>query len=186
VQTADGVFFGALAYGGPGGRGGLYRMTAAGEVTMIHGFSGPDGASPFSALLVGSDSRLYGTTLQGGPLNHGTVFGVDPDGGDFVSLHAFHGTDGSDPRDGLIELADGFYGTASISTAEGTAFQVDRSGTFTTLHSFGTPGDGRNPWGALVALDENTLLGTTVIGGAFSQGTIFRLSRQRSRAVEAR
>jgi uncharacterized repeat protein (TIGR03803 family) len=178
VQTADGSFFGTLAEGGEGSRGGVFRMTDAGDVTMIHAFSGSDGATPFAMLLIANDGRLYGTTFRGGTSDHGTIFSVDPGGADFQSLHAFNGTDGSDPFAGLIELSDGLFGTTNDTLpSRGTVFQLNSSGTLVTLHVFGAAGDGRNPHGGLLALDDHTLLGMTALGGEHSQGTIFRLTR---------
>jgi uncharacterized repeat protein (TIGR03803 family) len=47
----------------------------------------PDGADP-TALFQASDGDFYGTTLDGGTVNSGTVFRITPVG-DFTSLYSF-------------------------------------------------------------------------------------------------
>jgi uncharacterized repeat protein (TIGR03803 family) len=83
IQAANGDFFGTTVTGGVNLRGTVFEMTAAGKLTTLHSFAGPDGASPVAGLVqVGS--TLYGTTLLGGgssacpgePVGCGTVFSL--------------------------------------------------------------------------------------------------------------
>ena len=92
--------------------GTVYKMTAEGNLTTIHGFSGADGANPGKEAVVGIDGSLYGTTLFGGPDNAGTVFKITSEG-TFTMLYAFtDGTDGAHPKAQLVLGRDGnFYGT---------------------------------------------------------------------------
>jgi alpha-tubulin suppressor-like RCC1 family protein len=71
-----GVFYGTTQSGGLG-YGGVYSVNTAGQVTLIHAFTGgtSDGAIPFAGLVLGSDGNLYGTTTNGGLNKNGTVFG---------------------------------------------------------------------------------------------------------------
>ena len=133
------------------------------------------------AGLVLSGGNLYGTS--GGPpygTPGGTVFG--PAG----ALHHFTGgSDGGDPQAGLILSGNTLYGTTSQGGASGngTVFQIDTDGTgFATLYSFSavsgpsaTNGDGADPQAALI-LSGHTLYGTTSLGGAWGNGTVFSLS----------
>jgi uncharacterized repeat protein (TIGR03803 family) len=48
---------------------------------VLHGFTLPPG-SPTGALIQGADGAFYGTTVQGGTSNHGTVFKMDASGVD--------------------------------------------------------------------------------------------------------
>jgi uncharacterized repeat protein (TIGR03803 family) len=64
---------------------------------------------------LGSDGNFYGTTLNGGGANVGTIFKVTPTGVETL-LYAFgsHAGDGATPRSGLIMGTDGhFYGTTT-------------------------------------------------------------------------
>lgn len=90
--------------------------------TVIHSFSGPDGAFPFfSSLVVGPGGALYGTTYQGGNSNYycsngcGTVFKLTGSGSSWTEtvIYSFGGgPDGSNPAAGVVFGPDGsLYGT---------------------------------------------------------------------------
>jgi uncharacterized repeat protein (TIGR03803 family) len=74
VQGSDGNFYGAARSGGTSGNGTVFEITQVGVAIVLHSFAGgiADGASP-NALIQGSDGNLYGTTVNGGPNNLGTV-----------------------------------------------------------------------------------------------------------------
>jgi uncharacterized repeat protein (TIGR03803 family) len=115
IQATDGNFYGTTQAGGAFNAGTVFRMAAGGSgYTILHHFAGPpgDGSSPVAALIQGTDGNFYGTTLQGGSGNGGTVFQMTPDGAVTV-LHAFTGMeDGSLPHAPLIQATDGaLYGT---------------------------------------------------------------------------
>lgn len=57
---------------GPG-CGTLFTISTSGKYSVVHRFSGGDGAGPFGNL-VPLDGALYGTTFIGGLNNNGTVF----------------------------------------------------------------------------------------------------------------
>lgn len=84
---------------------------------VLHEFSGPEGANPESRLaLVGS--RLVGTTSgrrTGQPEtgNWGTIFAIDPDGGNFEVLHTFDATGAASgfPYTSVMVSGDRLYGT---------------------------------------------------------------------------
>jgi uncharacterized repeat protein (TIGR03803 family) len=57
----------------------------------------------------------------------------------------------------------------------GTVFKIDSNLNETVVHSFGAPGDGQFPYGGL-AMDANgNLYGTTLMGGDFQIGTVFKI-----------
>jgi uncharacterized repeat protein (TIGR03803 family)/YD repeat-containing protein len=110
--------------------------------------------------------------------------GVSLTAGDFTvnfatssNLHAFNGSDGSNPFAGLLQASDGnFYGSnySGGTTDQGNIFRVTPDGTLTVLHSFnGT--DGFKPNELIQAKDGN-FYGTTREGGAYGNGTIFRVN----------
>ena len=51
---------------------------------------------------------------------------------------------------------------------------MDHGGTVTVLHTFTGP-DGREPWAALAQGADGQLYGSTVVGGAFGLGVLFRV-----------
>src|SRR5262245_31770893 len=97
-----------------------------------------------------------------------------------TTLHSFNGGDGRSPQATLVQGSDGkFYGTTPLggAHAKGTVFKIDSAGNLTTLHSFsGFPGDGAGPVGGLVQGTDGNFYGTTASGGAFFQGTVFRMT----------
>lgn len=128
---ADGNFYGTAYQGGEGGKGTVYRMTPAGELTVLHHFAGGahDGALPTGGVTLDAAGNLYGTTQQGGMLNRGTAWQVSPDG-EFTLLHAFVGSslDGHMPYAGLTLAGGTLHGiTYSDSAAgRGAIFSFDR------------------------------------------------------------
>lgn len=73
---------------------------------VMHTFTGPDGANPFSGLLRDAAGNFFSTTVFGGASNFGTVFEQNAKGE--TVLHSFNGTtDGKFPYSGLIRDAQG-------------------------------------------------------------------------------
>jgi uncharacterized repeat protein (TIGR03803 family) len=75
LQASDGNFYGMTTLGGAGGYGTMFKLTPAGQLTVLHSFAGPtaDGTSPSSTPLQASDGHIYGTAA-GGAWNLGIVF----------------------------------------------------------------------------------------------------------------
>ncbi len=174
--------------------------------TVLYSFSAPqfpenlpvtnsDGLSPGSAMILGSDGNLYGTTLRGGASGAGTIFRLSLPGG-LANLYSFPPATNASGEvaydlvpNGLVEGADGFlYGTTRRggSNFTGTIFELSLSGSFTNLHTFaaltnnsssyGTSADGATPSGALAKGSDGNFYGTTQYGGAYGAGTIFRIT----------
>lgn len=83
IEGRDGFLYGTAPIGGqpfdsPIRYGVVYRMDKAGTVTVMHTFTGPDGASPWAALVQGADGQLYGSTVVGGASGLGVLFRLDP------------------------------------------------------------------------------------------------------------
>jgi uncharacterized repeat protein (TIGR03803 family) len=181
VQGSDGNFYGTTASGGEHFQGTLFRITPAGDITVLHSFSGSpsEGGVPFAGLVQGGDGNFYGTTLLGGAHFKGTVFKIDATGS-LTTLHSFSGSpnDGANPVAGLVQGSDGnFYGTTALggAHAKGTVFNIDATGSLTTLHSFsGSPGEGAVPFAGMVQGSDGNFYGTTALGGAHGEGTVFK------------
>src|ERR1035438_4428266 len=137
--------------------------------TTLRNLDESDGVFPYAGLIL-SGNTLYGTTYNGGGVIYGvgTVFAVNTNGTGFTNLYNFTGgSDGCEPRAGVILSGNTLYGTTCgpYSGARfGTVFAVKTDGTrFTNLYAF-TEADGNFPYAGLI-LSANTLYGTTQGGG---------------------
>jgi uncharacterized repeat protein (TIGR03803 family) len=199
VQGTDGNLYGTTSAGGnaacSGGCGTIFKITTTGTLTTLHSFHLTDGDNPGAGLIQAIDGNFYGMTYSGGANNSncrpgtcGTVFKITP-AGTLTTLHKFDYTDGANPMAPLIQASDGnFYGTTggggnctTFAGGCGTVFNINPSGTLTTLHSFDKT-DGALPT-ALVQDTDGIFYGTTISGGANAYhacggycGTIFSLS----------
>ena len=169
VQGGDGSFYGATSWG-------LYRITAAGEYSVLHAFAA-DGSEGFgeSALTVGTDGNLYGATVT-------TLYSVTPTGVLRV-LHVFPGgDDGAGPVGDLVRAKDGnFYGTTCCggSSGAGTVFRMSLAGEFATLLSFDVAYTG--PKSGLIQARDGSFYGTTRgsvngDGEELTTGTAYQIS----------
>jgi uncharacterized repeat protein (TIGR03803 family) len=181
IRDASGNLYGTVGYGGTAYAGGVYKVDALGNETMLYSFTGgSDGNFPVSTLARDSAGNLYGTTAQGGSVGAGVVFKVDPSGNETV-LHSFTGgSDGTDPSGGvLLDAAGNLYGTTSQGGTYncGILFKLTPAGTETILHTFtGTPTDGKYPSYTNPITDgQGSLYGVTEEGGRFGQGIVYQV-----------
>jgi uncharacterized repeat protein (TIGR03803 family) len=187
VQATNGNFYGATQVGGSFGHGSIFKITPSGTLTILHSFDGTDGSLPYEALVQAFSGDLYGGTYEGGtrgdcdPLGCGTIFKITPDG-TLTTLDNFDGTDGEYPSV-LVQAANGeLYGTTLYGGAnrgDGMVFKITQSGTLTTLYSFcSQPNctDGAFPTTGLVQATNGNFYGTTGSGGAYGNGTIFKIN----------
>jgi uncharacterized repeat protein (TIGR03803 family) len=189
VQAIDGNFYGTTIYGGTYNGGTLFKVTPSGTLTTLYNFcavSGcPDGSQPYSAMVLGPDNALYGTTMIGGTSNYGTVFRITLSGA-LTVLHSFDFTDGSSPQGGLVLGSDGnFYGTTRLGGSDGygVIYNISPGGTFTLLHNF-TAGisDGGTPFSAPMQASDGNFYGVTWVGG-LGEGVIYRMTLSGSFSV---
>ena len=123
---------GTTAFGGDNDSGTIFRIGADGTgFTVLHNFSGPDGAYPFAGLVADGSGNLFGTTQGGGASDRGTIFRIGADGSGFTSLYSVTGPDGWSPTAALIADAKGnLFGTTEIGGAngEGSIFRLSGAG----------------------------------------------------------
>jgi uncharacterized repeat protein (TIGR03803 family) len=180
VLGPDGAFYSTSYQSGGGlGSGAVYQFSAAGVVTVLHGFNDtPDGNVPNGGLVLGNDGNFYGTTEFGGTSHLGTAYRISPEG-TYEELISFDNSDGAQPFGQMIQATDGnFYGTtvSGGSLLNGTVFQLTPAGVLTTVYNFTYSGsDGAQPKGTLVQGADRRLYGTTQAGGLNGLGTVFAL-----------
>lgn len=98
----------------------------------------------------------------------------------FTVLYSFKGPpDGESPYGALLRDPEGnLYSTTEIGGAQnfGTVFRVSPGGQERVLHSFGaTDTDGQEPYAGLLRDEAGNLYGTTLLGGDYSSGTLFKI-----------
>jgi uncharacterized repeat protein (TIGR03803 family) len=192
---SDGTLYGTTSnYGDAngGGDGSIFSITPQSSFTQLYAFCPQQGSCDSdalpSALVLGADGNLYGTTRKGGNTTTpacaaggcGTVFSLSPNGV-FTTLYNFcaetNCADGSSPAGALVQGSDGnFYGVTSSGGNQnsgivycesgcGTVFKITPAGQLATLYSFNGAGDGATPQGRLLATSTGLLYGTNEYGG---------------------
>jgi uncharacterized repeat protein (TIGR03803 family) len=120
-QAKDGTFWGTTEFGGSStdqGSGTIFKMDQSGTVSVVHSFSGSDGAYPRGGIVQATDGNLYGTTWIGGSSGNGTILEVTT-AGSFTSLYSFFDV-GDQPVPALIQHTNGLlYGSAEYGGAYG-------------------------------------------------------------------
>jgi uncharacterized repeat protein (TIGR03803 family) len=174
------------------------RHAEAQTETVLYNFCSQqncaDGTQPYASLIRDKEGNLYGTALFGGAYHWGTVFMVSPTGTETV-LYSFcsqaNCADGSEPNSGLIADEKGnLYGVTADggSSNLGTVYKLSpaKAGawTETVLYSFaGGSGDGLSPGGNLIRDESGNFYGATPSGGAFDEGTVFKLTPTGSESI---
>jgi uncharacterized repeat protein (TIGR03803 family) len=195
VLDANGDLFGTTYVGGSSDDGTVFEIpkTASGygSVTVLASFTGTDGDYPLGSLIADANGDLFGTTLEGGSDDDGTVFEIPKTAsgyGHITDLYSFTGAD-SDltlPNGGLITDANGdLFGTTYDGgpSDDGMVFEIPKTasgyGSVAVLASF-TGSDGGGPEGGLIADANGDLLGTTSYGGPSDDGTVFEIPKTAS------
>lgn len=190
LLDVHGTLYGTTVGGGGtgcygSGCGTVFAITTSGNERVLYRFKGgKDGSFP-EASLIDVNGTLYGTTYSGGgtgcyeKTGCGTVFAVTTSGKESV-LHHFRGgkTDGSYPEANLVDVSGTLYSTTVGGGAshEGTVFALSASGAETLLYSFKrNAADGGVPVAPLLEVNAK-LYGTTDVGGASDDGTVFNIT----------
>jgi uncharacterized repeat protein (TIGR03803 family) len=185
VIDSAGNLYGTTYGGGAYQEGAVFKLTPDGTETVLHSFndlnSSPDGSYPVAGVIRDKNGNIYGTTVNGGPYNSGTVFKLSPSGTETI-LYSFGvtSTDGGDPYGPVVLDSHGnLYGVTVYGGAHGygTVYEISAAGVESILYSFTKTGsDGGYPEGPLVFDSRGNLYGTTEYGGTYGYGTVFRLS----------
>jgi len=157
--ASDGPFYGTTE-SGAAGYGEVFRMDAAGNVTVLHGF-GPysaGGLRPDTNPVETSPGVFVGVTPLGGTVtpSYGVVYRLDSTGSTTI-VNEFAGPDGIQPHAGLLLAGDGtLYG----STTAGGAFGRG------TLFRLASTQESALPKLLSVALSQYGVVGGTAVSGS--------------------
>ena len=195
VADARGNLYGTTSIGGASNLGTVFKLAKPSvqgnpwTLTVLHSFSGPDGAHPPVGLSQGPDGSLYGVAYDGGnvpciagfghPEGCGTVFKIST-AGDFHILHTFSGAqfDGAGPGTSLVIDPKGVViGTTNKATNSGdggSLFAISPAGTFTNVTEFFPKALQGYPVGNIVRDGAGNIYGMTQLAGGLGnaeQGT---------------
>jgi len=112
------TLYGTADWGGSFRNGTLFRLNTDGTgFTVLRHFSGAGEGAGIEAGLLLCGTKLYGTAYEGGDYpyqppyyGHGTVFSINTDGSGFMALRLFSGSDGANPRAGLVASGTTLFG----------------------------------------------------------------------------
>jgi len=209
AKDRAGNYYGTASAGGGYHRMGVvFRLSHEGSgwvLTPLYSFRGnPDGATPYSGVILGPDGDLYGMTYEGGQNDAGTVYRLRPSPtacGSFLCpweetvLYSFCPQrpclDGGGPAYGnlVFDRAGNLYGTTSAGGAggQGVVFKLSPSGgqwTESVLYSFPSCDNGCVPFGGPIFDSAGNLYGTTSQGGTQNTGVVYELSPSASGWIE--
>ena len=150
LPAQTGEFWGITEQGGTDGVGSVYKTDSNGNnPTTVHSFTlDYPGKDPENLTLVELNGLLYGTTIDGGLNEEGTLFSYDPVNDVFTNLIEFdNGITGGSPQ-GKFTIANGkLYGIASSNGPNGswgTIYEYDpNTAAIQVIHDFdGMPAAG--------------------------------------------
>ncbi|MGO4884336.1 MAG: choice-of-anchor tandem repeat GloVer-containing protein [Bryobacteraceae bacterium] len=121
ILDGAGNLYGTTQNGGTANLGVVFKLTPAGQETVLYSFpGGASGWRPHGGVVISSDGDLFGTTYAGGAANAGVVFEVSSSGQETVLYSFMCAADGCNPNSGVVsDQAGNLYGTTSAGGAYG-------------------------------------------------------------------
>ncbi|WP_353568678.1 choice-of-anchor tandem repeat GloVer-containing protein [Haloferula sargassicola] len=179
VADGTGRWLFPLARGGDLGGGTIAAIDPdTGELTS-HALDPAIGDTPDGALS-SLNGVFYGICARGGLFDRGSAFVYDPLSGP-AALADFDTAGGSLAEGPLVPLTGALFGMAREggSSVRGTLYRLSTTGSRLRVLSFtGTTGStpGRDPRGPLVLAPNQSLYGTTALGGSSNLGVVFKIN----------
>ena len=201
LEGPGGFLYGATIQGNNTGHvdpsyGTIFKVSKAGTFTSLVNFTRlvlPNetaatayGGFPVGDLAIGTDGLIYGTTINGGASDKGTLWRLDPVSGAFASVVEFGSLGANAPVGSAAGLVRGsgnvFYGLGfdGGTSNAGCIFSYTPGTGYQHLASFTgilAPNYGSRPGATLVFGTDGKLYGTTTRSGVgTNDGTLFRCS----------
>ena len=177
----DNYFYGATG-GGSFGYGTIFKITKSGKLTTLYNLTSTDGAIPNAPPIQAADGNFYGLTAAG--WEDSKAYKLTPSGM-YTVLATVPGISVAP----LMQASDGnFYagtyvGDPALGCATaGCVFKMTPQGVISIVYNFdGAQGAGVYP--PLVQGNDGYIYGSTISGGKFGQGVIFKLMASGSLTV---
>jgi uncharacterized repeat protein (TIGR03803 family) len=189
VKTESGDFLGTAPVAGSSAFGTIYKITAAGQFSVLKNLIFPGGIYPAGPLVKGTDGKFYGVTNSGGTAGRGTVYRfTEP--GTLEKLAQFPVGRGVFPQGRLAQGTDGsVFGVATAVAIDGSplpgiVFKLTPAKVLSDVASFqGEVGKIANlaandPYVAsgLIKGPDGNFYGVSSVGGSQNAGTAFRVT----------
>jgi hypothetical protein len=160
----------------------LSRSQGSWSETLIYQFGDGPGFHPYAGVAFDGNGNLYGTAPYGGSADWGLAYELSPSNGSWspTILYNFSPQTGGVPSAGLLpDNAGNLYGATGTAAGDsgGTVFELSPSGldwNFTLVYSFDSLA---HPFASLTMDAAGNLYGTTLSGGSFRHGNVFKLTR---------
>jgi uncharacterized repeat protein (TIGR03803 family) len=200
ILDKHGNLYGRTLGGGTAGYGNVYELSRVNGSWILHSlysFTSSGDYDVCGGVTFGPDSTLFVTTCAGVAGDFGALFNLKLPvhivcAGDLcpwaeTTLHSFSGkSDGRYPF-GIVafDSQGNLYGTTGFGGTYngGTVYKgVLSQGTWyvKVLYSFGAhDNNGLYPWAGVVLDPAGNIYGTTLMGGVYGYGTVFKLSPSR-------
>jgi uncharacterized repeat protein (TIGR03803 family) len=189
VLDANGNLLGTTVHGGGSNFGTVFEVLntggSYGSLTTLASFGSSPGQSPLGGLTINASGSLLATTAAGGA-GYGTFFQIANSGGTYGALSTLATFSNSGEYYTAATLtadsAGNLFGVTRYggSTGMGTVYEIPKTGstygTPTTLATF-TGTNGKQLYGAVFVDANGNLIGTTRVGGASNDGTVFEIPK---------
>jgi uncharacterized repeat protein (TIGR03803 family) len=187
AQDSAGNLYGTTSNGGANGYGVIFKVTPAGEETVIYTFNSKNNGcfEPNNSLAIDTAGNLYGSTSHGGgEFGQGCVYRFSPDAA-LTVLHVFGANNsgtagGAYPLAGVTLDAQGnIYGVTTLGGYDnaGTIYRITPTGQYTVLYSFTNGSDGAGNFASELAITPTgALLGVDGVGGTYGYGNLFTIT----------
>jgi uncharacterized repeat protein (TIGR03803 family) len=205
ISDGSGNLYGTTQSGGTANYGVAFELTPKtgggwNEIVLHNFVGGSDGSHPGASLIFDAAGNLYGTTTNGGTqdcsfysLCGGTVFELSrtDNGWRENVIHRFGSNNNLGlvvPMAGLVlDSAGNLYGATPEGGSPncgsygcGMVYKLSREGggkwKKDVLYLFQGGSDGSDPLSTLIFDQAGNLYGTTCVGGANENGTVFKLA----------
>ncbi len=178
ILATDGNFYG-ITFQSSSSNGAIYKVTPAGNLTIVHTFGGGD-SIPVGPLSQATDGNLYGAVLTAAGFgNRGGLFKVGLSGSGYKIIYGFVDATGFGPNTGVVQGSDGkLYGATSAggTNSNGVIYRVSTSGTgYTVLYNLASTSTDGAP-NTLIRATNGNLYGSSFGGGNGNQGDIWELT----------
>ncbi len=143
IQASNGKIYGATNTAGPNHAGTIFEYNInSNTISTVYSFGTnlQNGKNPSGGLVEGNNSKLYGTTYEGGLYNKGVIYEFDFLNKTSTVVHSFSGINGTRPIGSLLFASNGnFYGICASGGTynNGTIYELNMNlNTLSTKHDF--------------------------------------------------